>query len=112
MDFSSRWFSSLLTQMMPLPSVFVVWDVMFSLPMRDRENSPKLDYLLDFCTASLIRIKPALFRYFTIFFTPNPRVNRCTDWDNHDTDYGVAVMKVFHLHNCPLWTSATLFWKA
>ncbi|KAJ7063188.1 regulator of Vps4 activity in the MVB pathway-domain-containing protein [Mycena amicta] len=60
--YSYRWLAPLLTQTLPLSSVLVVWDALFSYPMRDRNNTPKLEYLLDICTAMLIRARAALFR--------------------------------------------------
>ncbi|KAJ7740722.1 regulator of Vps4 activity in the MVB pathway-domain-containing protein [Mycena maculata] len=60
--YSYRWLAPLLTQTLPLTSVFVVWDALFSCPMRERDKNPKLEYLLDVCTAMLIRARPALFR--------------------------------------------------
>ncbi|KAF7295030.1 DUF292-domain-containing protein [Mycena indigotica] len=60
--YSYRWMAPLLTQTLPLSSVLVVWDALFSCAMRERSNSPKLEYLLDICTAMLIRARAALFR--------------------------------------------------
>ncbi|KAJ6630677.1 regulator of Vps4 activity in the MVB pathway-domain-containing protein [Mycena sp. CBHHK59/15] len=60
--YSYRWLAPLLTQTIPLSSVLVVWDSLFSCPMRARDNTPKLEYLLDICTAMLIRARAALFR--------------------------------------------------
>ncbi|KAJ7285961.1 regulator of Vps4 activity in the MVB pathway-domain-containing protein [Mycena rebaudengoi] len=60
--YSYRWLAPLLTQTLPLSSVLVVWDALFSCPMRDRNRTPKLEYLLDICTAMLIRARAALFR--------------------------------------------------
>ncbi|KAK7014965.1 DUF292-domain-containing protein [Favolaschia claudopus] len=60
--YSYRWLAPLLTQTLPLPSVLVVWDALFSCPMRERDRTPKLEYLLDICTAMLIRARAALFR--------------------------------------------------
>jgi hypothetical protein len=52
----------LLTQTLPLPSVLIAWDALFSCPTRTRDGNPKLEYLLDICTSMLIRARPALFR--------------------------------------------------
>ncbi|KAJ7219165.1 regulator of Vps4 activity in the MVB pathway-domain-containing protein [Mycena pura] len=60
--YSYRWLAPLLTQTLPLPSVLVIWDAIFSCPMRERDKNPKLDYLLDIGTAMLIRSRTALFR--------------------------------------------------
>ncbi|KAJ7343602.1 regulator of Vps4 activity in the MVB pathway-domain-containing protein [Mycena albidolilacea] len=60
--YSYRWLAPVLTQTLPLSSVFVVWDALFSCPMRERDRTPKLEYLLDICTAMLIRARAALFR--------------------------------------------------
>ncbi|KAJ6455699.1 regulator of Vps4 activity in the MVB pathway-domain-containing protein [Mycena sanguinolenta] len=60
--YSYRWLAPLLTQTLPLSSVLVVWDALFSCPGRERDRTPKLEYLLDICTAMLIRARAALFR--------------------------------------------------
>ncbi|KAJ7710027.1 regulator of Vps4 activity in the MVB pathway-domain-containing protein [Mycena rosella] len=60
--YSYRWLAPLLTQTLPLSSVLVIWDALFSCSMRERDNIPKLEYLLDICTAMLIRARAALFR--------------------------------------------------
>ncbi|KAJ7940766.1 regulator of Vps4 activity in the MVB pathway-domain-containing protein [Mycena leptocephala] len=60
--YSYRWLAPLLTQTLPLSSVLVIWDALFSCPMRERDRTPKLEYLLDICTAMLIRARSALFR--------------------------------------------------
>ncbi|KAJ7172601.1 regulator of Vps4 activity in the MVB pathway-domain-containing protein [Mycena filopes] len=60
--YSYRWLAPLLTQTLPLPCVLVIWDALFSCPMRERDKSPKLEYLLDVCAAMLIRARAALFR--------------------------------------------------
>ncbi|KAI6028901.1 regulator of Vps4 activity in the MVB pathway-domain-containing protein [Pisolithus orientalis] len=56
----SRWLSTLLTQTLPLPAVFPVWDVIFSCPMRTRNSNPKLDCLVDICVSLLIRAAHAV----------------------------------------------------
>ncbi|KAF7363337.1 DUF292-domain-containing protein [Mycena sanguinolenta] len=61
--YSYRWLAPLLTQTLPLSSVLVVWDALFSCPGRERDRTPKLEYLLDICTAMLIRARAALFRH-------------------------------------------------
>ncbi|KAJ6596779.1 regulator of Vps4 activity in the MVB pathway-domain-containing protein [Mycena vulgaris] len=60
--YSYRWLAPLLTQTLPLSSVLVIWDALFSYSMRERDKTPKLEYLLDICTAMLIRARAALFR--------------------------------------------------
>ncbi|KAF9457230.1 regulator of Vps4 activity in the MVB pathway-domain-containing protein, partial [Collybia nuda] len=60
--YSYNWLAPLLTQTLPLDSVYVVWDALFSRQPRDRDANPKLDYLLDICTAMLIHARVALFR--------------------------------------------------
>ncbi|KAF8212364.1 regulator of Vps4 activity in the MVB pathway-domain-containing protein [Mycena galopus ATCC 62051] len=60
--YSYRWLAPLLTQTLPLSSVLVVWDALFSCPGRERDRTPKLEYLLDICAAMLIRARPALLR--------------------------------------------------
>ncbi|KIK59802.1 hypothetical protein GYMLUDRAFT_1003603 [Collybiopsis luxurians FD-317 M1] len=59
--YSYRWLAPLLTQTIPLASVIVTWDALFACPMRDRQNF-KLDFLVDICTAMIIRAKAALLR--------------------------------------------------
>ncbi|KAF9218303.1 hypothetical protein BS17DRAFT_742369, partial [Gyrodon lividus] len=60
--YSYHWLSPLLAQTLPLSSLFPVWDVIFSRPMRTRDTNPKLEYLVDICTALLIRARTPLFR--------------------------------------------------
>ncbi|KAJ7470653.1 regulator of Vps4 activity in the MVB pathway-domain-containing protein [Mycena latifolia] len=60
--YSYRWLAPLLTQTLPVSSVLVIWDALFSCSMRERDKTPKLEYLLDICTAMLIRARAALFR--------------------------------------------------
>ncbi|TRM61879.1 regulator of Vps4 activity in the MVB pathway-domain-containing protein [Schizophyllum amplum] len=60
--YSYRWLAPLLTQTLPLSSVFLVWDVLFSKPQATRDGSPKLETLIDVCTAMLIRARPQIFR--------------------------------------------------
>ena len=59
----SRWLAPLLAQTLPLSSVFPIWDVLFARPMRTRNVNPKLEHLVDICTALLIRARTPLFRY-------------------------------------------------
>ncbi|KAG9313346.1 hypothetical protein JVU11DRAFT_5653 [Chiua virens] len=60
--YSYPWLAPLLTQTLPLSSVFPVWDVVFARPMRTRDVNPKLEYLVDICTALLVRARTPLFR--------------------------------------------------
>ncbi|KDQ60737.1 hypothetical protein JAAARDRAFT_560385 [Jaapia argillacea MUCL 33604] len=60
--YSYRWLAPLLTHTLPLPSAIVVWDALFSCPMRSRDSNPKLEYLLDICTSMLIRAKGPMSR--------------------------------------------------
>jgi hypothetical protein len=59
----SRWLAPLLAQTLPLSSLFPIWDVLFSRPMRTRDINPKLEYLVDICTALLVRACAPLVRY-------------------------------------------------
>ena len=52
-----------LTHTLPLSSLFLVWDAIFSGQARDKDSNPKLDFFLDICTSMIIRTKPALYRY-------------------------------------------------
>ncbi|KAF8894569.1 regulator of Vps4 activity in the MVB pathway-domain-containing protein [Infundibulicybe gibba] len=60
--YSYRWLAPVLSHTLPLPSVFLIWDAIFSRPMRQRDANYKLEYLVDVCTSMLLRAKPALFR--------------------------------------------------
>lgn len=64
----SRWLAPLLTQTLPLPSVIVVWDALFACQMRDRQNL-KLEFLVDVCTAMLLRARTALLRSASHVYT-------------------------------------------
>ena len=59
----SQWMAPLLTQTLPLESVIVAWDALFSNPMRERNHNAKLEFLLDICVAMLLRARTVLFRY-------------------------------------------------
>ena len=58
----SRWLMPVLTHTLPLSSVFLVWDAIFSGQARDKDSNPKLEFFLDVCTSMIIRTKPALYR--------------------------------------------------
>ncbi|KAF8969987.1 regulator of Vps4 activity in the MVB pathway-domain-containing protein [Flammula alnicola] len=60
--YSYRWLMPILTHTLPLSSLFLVWDVLFCQPPRERSLNPKLDYLLDICTSMLLRAKNHLYR--------------------------------------------------
>ncbi|KAF9242094.1 regulator of Vps4 activity in the MVB pathway-domain-containing protein [Melanogaster broomeanus] len=60
--YSYRWLGPLLSQTVPLSSLFPMWDVIFACHMRTRDTNPKLEYLVDICTAFLIRARSPLFR--------------------------------------------------
>ncbi|KAG0705900.1 regulator of Vps4 activity in the MVB pathway-domain-containing protein [Suillus ampliporus] len=60
--YSYRWLAPLLSQTLPLTSVLPIWDVLFSYPMRTRDENHKLDVLVDICTSLLIRARAPLFR--------------------------------------------------
>ncbi|KAF7978141.1 hypothetical protein HWV62_17464 [Athelia sp. TMB] len=60
--YSYRWLAPLLTQTLPLSSIFLVWDALFCCPMRDRDTNAKLDHLLNICTSMLTRARAPLFR--------------------------------------------------
>lgn len=40
----------------------MVWDALFSRPMRERNENPKLEYLIDVCTSMLLCGKGILLR--------------------------------------------------
>ena len=56
----------------------MVWDALFSRPSRERQSTPKLDYLLDVCASMLICARGPLFRYFIA----SANINVCL-FDNH-----------------------------
>lgn len=60
--FFSRWLAPLLTQTLPLSSIYLVWDALFSCPTRERDMNPKIDHLLNICTSMLSRARAPLFR--------------------------------------------------
>lgn len=66
----SRWLTPLLTHTLPLPSVFMVWDALFSCPMRDRDSNPKLDYLIDVCASMLLCARGILTQYVYLIICP------------------------------------------
>ncbi|THU86443.1 hypothetical protein K435DRAFT_822154 [Dendrothele bispora CBS 962.96] len=59
--YSYRWLAPLLIHTLPISSVIVIWDALFSRPMRQKGN-PKLEYLVDICTAMLLRARSTLLR--------------------------------------------------
>ncbi|VDB82786.1 unnamed protein product [Peniophora sp. CBMAI 1063] len=60
--YSYRWLAPLLTHTLPLSAVLSVWDALFSRPETTRNASPKLDFLLDVCTAMLLRARGPISR--------------------------------------------------
>ncbi|KAI8998478.1 regulator of Vps4 activity in the MVB pathway-domain-containing protein [Trametes punicea] len=60
--YSFRWLIPLLTHTLPLPAVLMVWDALFSRPMRERDVNPKLDYLMDICTSMLLCARATLLQ--------------------------------------------------
>ncbi|KAF9792755.1 regulator of Vps4 activity in the MVB pathway-domain-containing protein [Thelephora terrestris] len=64
--YSYRWLAPLLTHTLPLPCVFMAWDVLFSYPLRERDTNPKLDGLLDVCTGMLLKSRWTLKRIANI----------------------------------------------
>lgn len=61
--YSYRWLAPLLTHTLPLNAVLSVWDALFSRSETTRNASPKLDFLLDVCTAMLLRARGPISRY-------------------------------------------------
>ncbi|KAK2467004.1 hypothetical protein APHAL10511_001262 [Amanita phalloides] len=59
--YSYRWFATLLSHTLPLSSVLVAWDVLFSCPMRSRSTNHKMDHLLDICAGMLLCLRSTLF---------------------------------------------------
>ncbi|KAI9065102.1 hypothetical protein FKP32DRAFT_1665560 [Trametes sanguinea] len=60
--YSFRWLIPLLTHTLPLSAVLMVWDALFSRPMRERDTNPKLDYLMDVCTSMLLCARATLLQ--------------------------------------------------
>ncbi|EJF66014.1 hypothetical protein DICSQDRAFT_143372 [Dichomitus squalens LYAD-421 SS1] len=60
--YSFRWLIPLLTHTLPLPAVLMVWDALFSRPMRQRDENPKLEYLVDVCTSMLVSARGTLLQ--------------------------------------------------
>ncbi|KAI0831488.1 regulator of Vps4 activity in the MVB pathway-domain-containing protein [Trametes gibbosa] len=60
--YSFRWLIPLLTHTLPLHAVLMVWDALFSQPMRERDTNPKLDYLMDVCTSMLLCARATLLQ--------------------------------------------------
>ncbi|EMD38438.1 hypothetical protein CERSUDRAFT_113595 [Gelatoporia subvermispora B] len=60
--YSVRWLLPILTHTLPLSAVLMVWDSLFSRPMRERNENPKLEYLLDVCTSMLLCARGILIR--------------------------------------------------
>ncbi|KAF8654068.1 hypothetical protein AX16_003601 [Volvariella volvacea WC 439] len=60
--YSYRWLAPLLSHTIPLSSAILVWDVLFAQKPRERDQNHKLEYLIDVCTAMLLRAKVPLQR--------------------------------------------------
>ncbi|KAF4614546.1 hypothetical protein D9613_002985 [Agrocybe pediades] len=64
--FSYRWLVPLLSHTVPLPSLMLAWDALFSRPARTKGTNPKLEYLVTICTSMLLRAKNHLLRLGTV----------------------------------------------
>ncbi|KAJ8522908.1 hypothetical protein ONZ45_g563 [Pleurotus djamor] len=60
--YSYRWLAPLLTHTLPFSECILVWDALFTCLMRDKQGTPKIEFLLDICVSMLIRIRDSLFR--------------------------------------------------
>ncbi|KXN82515.1 TBC1 domain family member 13, partial [Leucoagaricus sp. SymC.cos] len=60
--FSRRWLSSMLTHTLPLLSIYPAWDVVLSRPSRERGKNPRLDSLIEICSAMVIAAKPLILK--------------------------------------------------
>ncbi|KAG5727626.1 TBC domain-containing protein [Termitomyces sp. T112] len=60
--YSYQWLAPLLTHTLPLFSVLPIWDAIFSCPPRTRDVNPKVDHLVNVCTAMLIRTRGIVSR--------------------------------------------------
>ncbi|KAH8117358.1 regulator of Vps4 activity in the MVB pathway-domain-containing protein [Phellopilus nigrolimitatus] len=59
-QYSYRWLAPVLSHTLPLPAVLMAWDAIFSQPEVSRQSNPKLEHLLDICTAMLVRARARL----------------------------------------------------
>ncbi|EJD05841.1 uncharacterized protein FOMMEDRAFT_139174 [Fomitiporia mediterranea MF3/22] len=59
-QYSYRWLAPILSHTLPLPAVLTAWDVIFAQPELSRQSNPKLEHLLDICTAMLVRARARL----------------------------------------------------
>ncbi|KIY68595.1 hypothetical protein CYLTODRAFT_374069 [Cylindrobasidium torrendii FP15055 ss-10] len=60
--YSYRWLAPILTHTFPLLDTLVAWDAIFARAPREKDKSARLEFLLDICTAMLIRARLTLLR--------------------------------------------------
>ncbi|KAF9053556.1 hypothetical protein BDZ89DRAFT_1107262 [Hymenopellis radicata] len=60
--YSYRWLAPLLAHTFPMSDILVAWDAIFSREARLKNSSPRLEFLVDICTAMLLRARIALMR--------------------------------------------------
>ena len=65
---SSRWLAPVLSHTLPLPAVLMAWDAIFAQAEMTRQSNPRLDHLLDICTAMLVRARAQLLLYVSSLF--------------------------------------------
>ncbi|CED83680.1 GTPase-activating protein [Phaffia rhodozyma] len=60
--YSFKWISTLLAQDVPMESLLRIWDFVLSEPSTTRTETPKIDLLLDVCTAMLLLTRKPLIQ--------------------------------------------------
>ncbi|KAH6918696.1 regulator of Vps4 activity in the MVB pathway-domain-containing protein [Coprinopsis sp. MPI-PUGE-AT-0042] len=58
--YSYRWLAPVLTYTIPVPALFIIWDVLFCCPRRERENHPKLELLVDLACSMILALRKEL----------------------------------------------------
>ncbi|KAL5533129.1 hypothetical protein ACEPAF_4905 [Sanghuangporus sanghuang] len=59
-QYSYRWLAPVLSHTLPLPAVLMAWDAIFAQAEMTRQSNPRLEHLLDICTAMLVRARAQL----------------------------------------------------
>ncbi|KAL5511636.1 hypothetical protein ACEPAH_4853 [Sanghuangporus vaninii] len=59
-QYSYRWLAPVLSHTLPLPAVLMAWDALFAQADMTRQSNPRLEHLLDICTAMLVRARAQL----------------------------------------------------
>ncbi|CCL98444.1 uncharacterized protein FIBRA_00441 [Fibroporia radiculosa] len=102
--YSFRWLVPLLSHTLPLPSLLTIWDALFSRPMRERDDNPKLSYLIDICTSMLLCTRRILLR----LGTPGPQMTNVWSEEVPSTTLSSRVLEdafaegMIFLQQCPI----------